>query len=419
MWILAGLFACTGNAMAAPAPADLAPAQAHFAAGVAAAADEDFASALAAFQAAAEEGLTGPAVHYNIGVSAWALGDLDTAEAAFTRVMRAPEMAALARYNLGLIQLRRGDTRAAAALFEAVRRDGKDPTLTRLAEAQLDGLHAGVPARPAPWQPAAVFLAANAGYDDNVALVADGEVLGVSDTASGLLQTQLAVIAPLPAALRVEADAYLLRHWDLAAFDQSGLRVELVHERPAGEWTGEFGAGYGLSQLDGARFEEQRGVSLALAREFADGWDVRLRYRFDDINGREPFTALTGDRQEFSVLLRQGAGSRRLRVEYRVELNDRAGDEVSPDRHGLEAEWSVGLGRGLRGALGLGRRNSRYAVDEDRWREGRTLAFASLHGPLAGRWDWTVRYDWSRNSGTVAEFEYTRHRLVAGIQGLF
>ena len=402
---------------ATPAPDEATQAQIYFTAGVDAVAAGDFALALEAFQAAARAGLAGPAVHFNIGVSAWELGELDTAEDAFRIAARTPEMAALARYNLGLISLRRGDEHAAAALFARVRDEATDASLRRLAMAQLDAL--GLAAPPTAPQRPLFFIALHGGYDDNVALVADGELLGVSDTDSALLETQLAMIAPLPADFRLEASAYLLRYQALDEFDQEGLRLDLYYHRDLGAWRGEVGAGYGLSRLDGERFEDQRGLSLSATRALVSRWDLRLRYRYDDIEGRAPFTTLSGDRHEASIRLRQRHEDQQLRLEYRFELNDRAGEEVSPDRHSLSAEWATAWRAGMQGSLGLGWRNSRYTPDGGAWSEQRLVASAGLLGPIARGWEWVLRYDWTRNSASLEDLEYRRHRVIAGVQGLF
>ena len=406
------------RAPATPTPDQATQAHIYFAAGVDAVAAQDFATALAAFQSAARAGLAGPAVQFNIGVSAWELGELDTAEEAFRSAARTPEMAALARYNLGLISLQRGDEQAAAALFTRVRDEATDDSLRRLAMAQLDAL--SVAARPtAPQRRPLFFLALHGGYDDNVALVADGELLGVSDTESALLETQLAMIAPLPADFRFEASAYLLRYEALEEFDQEGLRLDLYYQRDLGAWRGEIGAGYGLNRLDGERFEDQRGLSLSATRELASRWDLRLRYRYDDIEGRAPFTMLSGDRHEASIRLRQRQENQQLRLEYRFELNDRAGEEVSPDRHSLSAEWTNTWRAGVQGSLGLGWRDSRYSPDGSAWSEQRLVASAGLLGRITRRWEWVLHYDWTRNSASRAELEYRRHRVIAGVQGLF
>jgi len=405
-----------GSAMGAGT--DLDQARIDFDAGVAAVAEEDFASALEAFESAADRGLSGPAVHYNIGVCAWELGDLDRAEAAFMVVARDPGMAALALYNLGLVSLRRGDENRAAALFEQALDQGDDDTLRQLAAARLSELRPAEPARAAPPR-LTVFLASYAGYDDNVALIGDAELLGVSDTGSALIETQLAAIAPLAYGFRLEGGAYWLQYNQLDEYDQSGLALDLLHRRAMGEWTGEVGVGAAFSRLDGERFEDQRSVALRAARALAGGWDLRLGYRYDDIDGNQPFTGLSGDRHDASLRLQRHMPGQRLRLEYRLEMNDRSSKELSPDRHRLEAEWITAMPAGLQGSIGLAWRDSRYSLDDENWSERRLIASVGLLGQVTRHWAWVLRYDWLDNDGSVDEFEYSRQRVVAGVEGLF
>ncbi|MFU8822175.1 MAG: tetratricopeptide repeat protein [Gammaproteobacteria bacterium] len=421
-WSVLLLLWLAGSAVAATPSGDEAQARDHFAAGTHAYQSGDFAAALAAYRAALEAGLSEPAVHYNIGVCAWELGRLDEAEAAFLAASEHPPMAGLAYYNLGLVSQRRGDRDAARDWFERARAVSTDETLQALVAAQLAARPAGAAgataakaARPGP----IAFAAVQAGYDDNVALVADDELLGASGLESAFLDAQFAASFPLGAALRLEAGGFLLRYADLDEFDQAGGQLALLAERKFGDWTGELGAGYTLNQLDGERFENRRSLSFGATRRLDAAWDLRLRYRYEDIDAREPFAALTGDRQEVSVRARRRGEASRLRLEYRFETNDREGDAVSPDRHQLEAEWTVGAPVGIQRVLGLGARYGSYSLAGDSESERRLFASAGLTGPLAGRWQWTVRYDWTRNDATENIFDYTRQRVFAGVEAVF
>lgn len=418
-WSVLLLLWLAGSAVAATPPGDETQARDQFAAGTRSYHAGDYVAALAAYRAALEAGLSGPAVHYNIGVCAWELGRLDEAEAAFLAASEHPPTAGLAYYNLGLISQRRGDRDAAREWFERARAVSTDEALQELVTAQLGARAtasaAADPARPGP----VVFVAMQAGYDDNVALVADDELLGASGLDSAFLDAQFAAAFALGAGLRLEAGGFLLRYDDLDEFDQAGGQLALLAERELGEWIGEFGASYALNQLDGERFESRRGLSLGAMRRLDAAWDLRLRYRYEDIDAREPFATLTGDRQEVSVRARRQVEASRLRLEYRYETNDREDDAVSPDRHQLEAEWILGVPGGVQPVFGLGGRHGRYSLAGDSSSERRLFASAGLTGPLAGRWQWIARYDWTRNDASGDAFDYTRQRIFAGVEAVF
>ena len=397
--------------------------RALFAAGAAAAAQADHESALQSFLAARDAGLDGPAVHYNIGVSAWALGRLELAEQAFRETARFPRMAALAYYNLGLVRRRQGDMDGARAWFERAQREaGDDPAVQQLAAAGLASLPRLPPAAgPAPGahRSIAAFLAAAAGHDDNVALLADGELLGVSELDSPYMELQAAVAAPLPASLSLQGGVFLVDYSDLPELDQRGAQVELLYRPRFAAWRLELGAGYALNQLDGERFEDQRTLLVGANRALGAGWHLRARLAYADIEGRAPYAGLTGDRVEAGVRLRRNAGPDRFQLEYRLEQNDRASDELSPDRHRAELEWRRTLPRGLHAAVVLGWRRSSYDTPGFSWSERRTTFGAGVGGPIAGRWEWALRYDRTDNSASLAEFEYDRNRFSAGVQAAF
>lgn len=365
--------------------------------------------------------MEGPAVHYNIGVSAWQLGRLELAADAFLIVAQQPEMAALAHYNLGLVSLRQDDADAARAWFLRARDGSDDPALQRLAEAQLDRLvPAAVTATSTPSRAAPrVFVAASLGYDDNVALLADGDVLGATDTASALAETSLGLSIPLGRSFSVEAGGFALRHADAAEFDQSGVQAEFVYRPQAGAWRGEMGAGAGVNWLDGETFEERVGLLLGASRGIATDWRLQLGYRLEDIEGSPPFTGLSGQRHEAGLQLDRRIGVQRIRLGYRLELNDRASEALSADRHRLDAEWQRDLDERLRMVLGAKWRYSHTSMQPASRTERRLELAAGVAGPLPGRWEWFLQYDWTRNDATDALLDYRRHRIMAGFQGLF
>ena len=414
----------SGGGLAAAVPAadgqrDPAAARAHFSAGAQASRQGDFGAALEAFLAARDAGLDSPAVHYNIGVCAWELGKLELAETAFQAAAGAPGMAALAQYNLGLVSLRRGEEQAARTRFLLARDASDDPRLQQLASTQLERLDA-VPGDGAARRRTLMFLSAQAGYDDNVVLRDDSALLGISDTGSAFAEAQAALSAPLRDRLSLEGDAFLLRYAELDQFDQAGAQLDLLYRPRLGRWSGELGAGYRLDQLDGERFEDRRKLLLGASRTLDERWDVRLRYRFEDVDGGDGFESLSGRWQEASVRLRRRDGPGRLRLEYRLELNDRDDEAVSPDRHRAELEWTTDLPWRAELALAGAWRYSSYSrPQQDERSERQTQLSAALLGPISGGWEWALRYDWTRNSTSLETFAYTRHRVHAGIQRIF
>ena len=403
-----------------PATASAEDARDRFKAGTTAAAKGDYATALEAFRAALVAGQSGPAIHYNIGVCAWSLGDLAAAQQAFLATAEFPSMAPLAHYNLGLVAQRRGDVPAARRWFELARSgSASDPTLNRLAADALEALPPD-PA-PAPVQSigAAVYVAANVGYDDNVVLLADGDLLGVSDLDSGYGEFQLAALAAIGKDFSLQGGAYLLDYFDLPELDQAGAQMELLYRPQVGAWRLELGAGYSLNQLDGERFEDERGLTAGATRLFGPDWRFRWRLGYIDIEGKAPYEGLTGDRVETRLQLRRYLEAQQWQFEYRFETNDRTDPELSPERHRIDVEWRRDLGRGLQLQAGVGWRHSSYDTPDVSWAERRLIALLGLTGPIAGDWEWVASYDYTDNDASLPEFDYSRNRGFIGVQTTF
>jgi len=394
-------------------------ARARFAAGSAAAAAGDFVAALRAFRAALEAGQVGPAVHYNIGVCAWSLGDLDTAQQAFLATADYPAMAPLAHYNLGLVAQRRGDVGAARRWFQMAR-DGTvaETELNQLSANALDALEPLSKAQAEERQ-VAVFVAANAGYDDNVALVADGELIGVSDLDSAYGELQMAALAPIGSDFSLQGGAFVLDYADLPELDQAGAQLELRYRPWLGTWRLELGVGYSLNQLVGERFEDQRSLAVGVTRRLGADWRFRGTVAYRDIEGQPPFEGLAGNRLETRLQLRRYLDRQEWQVEYRFEANDRDDPALSPDRHRLELSWRCALGHRLQLTSGLGWRHSSYDTPGLSRNERRMSAVLGLNGPVTRAWEWVLRYDYARNDASLEEFDYSRSRGYAGVQASF
>lgn len=386
----------------------------YFEAGKQAYENGDYGAALEAFRAAIDAGLTGPAVQYNRGVAAYRLELLDEAEAAFRQVARHPQMTALAWYNLGLVQLRRDDPEGAAAWFEKVLASSRDRVLRGLATAQLQGLPAA--SDQASW----VYFDAGVGYDDNVALTADGELLGVSGNDSPFIESQLAAAAYIGSRLRFDGAIFAIHFSDLDDFDQAAVMAGAAWLHSCREWACEAGLQLGRSWLDGSPFEDRATLALQGTRALQSDWRLRLRYRFEQLRGHAPFELLDGDRHQVSIRLSQRAGSRRLRVEYAFETNDREGESVSPERHQLQGEVIHALQDGYSLVLGAGYRRSDIDLrDQPGWHEDRLQLSLGLRKDLPGDWELSARYDYTRNQSDLDAADYRRNRVLVALNHLF
>ncbi len=370
---------------------------------------QDYAAALSAFEAAAAAGMSGPAVHFNIGVCAYRLGRWSRATAAFNEVARTPEMAALAHYNLGLVALGASKSDEAARWFAQAEREAADERLRSLATAQLAQLP-----RP-PERNWLVFGSLAAGYDDNVALISGGDVLGVSGTDDTFAELQLAGVFPLEGPWSLDGSLVLLDYQDLDSFDQLGLNAGGRYRLPLGDWKGEAGLQLAYSTLDGEGFESRRMLVLQGTRALTQEWRLRARYRFSHIDGLDGFDGLDGRRHELGIRGLWRRGDWDVTVEYRYDSADYDDATLSFDRHQLSVDVQRALDRNWTVQAGLARDHSKYDVAAN-GSEERTELTLAVSRALGTSWRAVVRYAYADNQADLADFDYRRNRVSAGVE---
>jgi hypothetical protein len=385
------------------------PALQQFEIGKQAFAAQNYAAALDAFEGAAAAGMSGPAVQFNIGVCAYRLGRWSRAAAAFREVAATPEMAALAHYNLGLVALGESKTKEAARWFALAEREATDERLRALATERLAQLP------PPPERNWLAYGSMAAGYDDNVALVSGGDVLGVSGTDDTFAELQLAAAGPLGGAWRFDGGLVLLDYQDLDSFDQLNLNAGARYRLPLGDWNGEAGLQLTYATLDGDGFESKRMLLLQATRALTDEWRLRARYRFSDIDGLDGFSGLDGRRHEIGVRGIWRRGSWDVTVEYRFDSSDHDDASLSFDRHLIRVDLQRDLDEHWSVQAGLSLDRSRYDVAANGSEERAELELA-VSRDLGSRWRAFARYAYADNNADVPEFDYQRSRFSAGVE---
>ena len=381
----------------------------QFEIGKQAVAAENFAAALDAFEAAVAEGMTGPAVHFNIGVCAYRLGRWSRSAAAFREVARTPQMAALAHYNLGLVALGEGKREEAARWFASAQRETNDERLRALATTQL----AQLPQPPERnW---VAFGSLAAGYDDNVALVSGGDVLGVSGIDDAFVEMQLAAAGPMVGPWRFDGSVVFLDYQDLNEFDQLNLIGGARYRLPLGEWTGEAALQLSYATLDSEGFESRQMLLLQATRALSEEWRLRARYRFSLIDGLDGFEGLDGSRHELGVRGTWRRDSWTVDLRYRYDTSDYDDANLSFDRHQLAADVQRDLDEHWAVEAGLSFDHSKYEVAANGSEQRFELTLA-VSRSLNDTWRAVVRYAYADNEADLPEFNYGRNLVSAGIE---
>lgn len=371
----------------------------------------EYEKALGAFEQAVAAGMSGPAVHFNIGVAAYRAGKYPRAELAFNEAARTPAMAGIAYYNLGLIELARNHRDAAATWFARAEQSSNDAKLRELAASQLADLRPAAP-REIPW---AGFAAFGLGYDDNVALVSNSQVLGISDSKDAFAEAQLWISTPSSDGWRMDGSVVLVNYQDLDAYDQLSINAGARYRWSNDTWTSDLGARMGYSAIDGAGFENRRTLSLQTSRYLGRELRVRGRYNYHHLDGLNDFENLGGRRQDAGTRLDWSPTHWNIGAEYRFELVDYDDETLSSKRHRLRldverelaAHWSV-----LFEAI---RRRSDY--DSDLYgSENRTELALSVSRALSARWRVVARYSYTDNTAVSREFDYRGNRISAGVE---
>ena len=356
--------------------------------------------------------MSGPAIHFNIGVASYRLGRYTEAEAAFREVARTPAMAGLAHYNLGLVAIGQHDTKAAVRWFSMVDQTTEDERLRDLAATQLAEL-----APPPPDRNWLGYAAFGAGYDDNVALVSNSKVLGISGTEDNFAEAQLAISAPLTEPWHVDAGLSYIDDQDLDSFDQLGVNGGARYRWEIGNWMNDVGLQLTYTTLDGEGFENRRTLLLQTTTHVLGDARLRLRYRFNDIDGLGDFGGLSGRRHEADARISWTRTTWDLGAEYQFDVGDYDDSTLSATRHrlGLELErsFSTGWAVMLEGTF----RHSEYDLASN-GTEGRTEVAISISKTIGDRWRVIVRDAYTENSADLSEFDYRGNRISASFEAI-
>lgn len=354
--------------------------------------------------------MSGPALHFNIGVAAYRAGQYARAEAAFKEVANTPAMAGLAYYNLGLVELKRNDPDAANRWFARVEAATQDAKLRQLASLQLNGLES--PTVERTWFGYAGF---GIGHDDNVALISNSDVLGISDSADNFAEAQFALSMPLGDAWRIDGSVNAVDYQKLDSFDQLGVQVGGRYRWSIGDWINDAGAQVGHTLLDGSSFESRRALFVQTRHDLHSGLTVHGRYRFSDIDGHDEFRGLSGRRHELSAALDWMQAAWDFRFGYLLEIGDYDDAALSATRHEVSFEAENEFATDWTVLFEASRRHSRYD-DNTNGKEQRTELALSLTRTLTPRWQIFVRYAYSNNDADASDFDYTGNRINAGVE---
>jgi tetratricopeptide (TPR) repeat protein len=382
-----------------------------FASGRSAFERQDYAGALAAFEAALAARLEGPAIHYNVGVAAYRAKRFDRARIAFEAAARTPSMAALAHYNLGLVAKAQSDDEAAQRYFTLAFEETRDERLRELARTQLG---TGAPLPRFEW---AVFASSGLGYDDNVTLSAGGTQLGIAKESDAYGESLVAGTLQLGGGWRVDGDLSYLNYADLDDYDQLGGSFGARYRFDVSAWRIDAGVEFGTTLLDGDVLEQRQVLLAQATRALTNAWSLRTRYRLSFVDGAGDFTGLDGQRHELSVRMSYAQVIWGGNVGYRFERNDYDSAALSVKRHYVSADAYRTIARlwTARGSLSV--RHGEY--DGGNGSEDRLEVTAGAERSLNERLTLVMQYSFTDSDADAAAFDYRRSRVFVGVEATF
>jgi hypothetical protein len=388
--------------------------------------------ALKLFLEARSLGMDEPSLHYNLGSTYYKLGRYTEARAAFLKTAKDPGLAPLAYYNLGLSSLRLGETDSATDWFERVLDTSDNPRLRQLALAQLKRA-------PAPASPSrgSASLGINTGYDTNVLLTSDSNVLTSTQQGDLFVETFGYGSYRIGPEIRgvtfgIDGNADLIHYSKLKDYDIADFLIGGTARR-AGAWTGELGAHLGYTALGGNPFTRENLFSLAAYHDFTPEVGLRLRYEYgviDELDTR--YRYLDGLRRRFDARLSVRQGGRRLSLMYEFETNDRRDlsaplfTSYSPIRQGLRLLGETPLRGQLRLEGELRWLYSRYRDPseisvgtferriDNRLSGGLRLAYSLDHST-----DASLEYLYTNNVSDIGRYQYVHNLVTIGLSKYF
>ncbi len=420
--------------MQSPALADTYPRD-QLNAGIQAAKEGRYQQALNYFLKAQEAGLDTPGLNYNLAVAYYQLGEYQKARKLFLELAQKPKSRQLAHFNLGLVANRQNNEAEAIKWFRLAYRSEDDRRIQAMAAEALRRLGAR-PQTKASWYG---FASTGLMYDSNVTLAND-TLTGItrsSDIAAELIASASGwLTGNRRGGLQLSIGGYGLKYQTQGRNNFSQLNASLGRYDQWADWRTRVYARWEESFFGGANYQRAISLDNRAQRSLGKVNHLQLRYKLSQLQATSSqFDYLDGWRQQLrlgNLWRRQGTS---LITYYQLELNDRQDrtspvsgrfTSFSPTRHALRARAILDLDSNWRASLDGRYRYSRYRGENElsgglkqRRVDQQYRAILGLSRKLSRRWEFDIRYSFTRNDSRIASYSYSRHQLKAGINGYF
>ena len=388
------------------------------------------------FTRAYDAGRRDPTLFYNLGSAQFKLGDYTAAYESFEQIGDDPTWGPLAQYNLGLIEDKRRNSAKAQQHYRVAHATAPSDKLQQLAALKIVG--------PAPathtdneWFG---IVSMAGGYDDNVVLLNDQSLIGVSNKqdnfAEALASVSSFVQGNVERGWRADVVGYYRGYRDLNDFDYGAATLGLTYNTmtPTAQW--QIGARANAQFVGADPYTTTASVRAQLLRRIGS-YGLRVRNDTGYVDGADEFGYLSGWQNRLSVQLERRFGALAGRLGYDLELNDRHDSTTtteffsySPtwnriyadvtrtlsDRFDVQVRAEYQIGRYADENIEIQPDGSTVTAKRDDDRVSASLR-ATYHLSLA--WDAFSEYAYSNNSSNFGQYEYTDNQFMIGIERLF
>lgn len=404
-----------------PVTGVFASAQHDFQIGIRAFKDKKYQQAIQSFERARQQGMSSSALYYDLAVSYFKIGDYNQARRWFIKSRQYTKIKYLSEYNLGLVAIKQKRKKTALGHFKNVAKHAREKNLVKLANYQISRLRKEA---PRPWS---AFAQVKYGHDNNVTTVTDNSPTKKASTFIDLYAYgSVKLYGTSKQGLMLNAYVFDTQYKAASQYDIQVRNLGLNQAFSLGRFRNSIGVNYQQTTLAGQDFQKAAVYDLKTRYLLGSKSDIRLRYRYYDINSMAPYQELSGSKQRLRLEYRHSSGMNRLKLYSEYENNDRSETSstprsYSPTRYTLRGTYTYSFNRRLSLTGDLAYRISNYPAGATGLarEDTRTKTNLELDYDLNKTWFLSAEYGHTDNGSDDPAYRYKQNISAVSINASF
>jgi len=375
-------------------------------------------------------------IYYNLGSVCYKLKQFEQSGVYFNKLVNDEKLAALAYYNLALIENKQGNNESAIHFFNRSKAVSTDLQFSTLVDQQLLKLktHAAEKALPGKdkttkqkdWH---AYIYLSPGHDSNINFAP----LEVASNQSGDFLQLIGLFDKVIAgsasdlkqpALLFTSSVFLSNYFSSDFNDYNLYDIGLRYLLPVNQWRNSIELNLKQSTYGHTDYQQIYAVTFKTRRRFSGGDTLRLRYRYEQIDSRDPlYDYLEGDRQKLRLGYQFKWPQDAVYLWYELELNDRQNTvtrNYSPTRNTARLRYEKKFNPSNSAYVEVEYRHSEYepTATQDRLDKRNGYLFAYVYD-IAADWQVLARLSYRNNRSTDSLFSYDRHVALLTLRKTF